>query len=232
MTPYLTVPFSLSDEAWNLAHEMIKPIIDDWTKNSPIAGGLYNQAGVSDKPKYSDEWKQTIVWKEIETFTKSVGLTDGELQFFIYRVTPNYADPRGNPHLDALGVGEDIPRNPVKVRFNIPLFGEDNAKMRWWNKDMHHPDINISDFIRPDGSKGKRLDVRGANINEKYINVGPPEWETDTLWELNKKASFLKTDILHCVDWDGQHLRAVLSARFLKQDWDTIEKYRKTLQSN
>ena len=232
MTPYLTVPFSLSDEAWNLAHEMIKPVVDDWTKNSTVDGGLVNITQSNNQSMF-EHWKDTIIWKEITAFTDTLGLTGGAPQFFIYRKNVNKTEILGNPHIDAASQpGPEFKMGPaVPIRFNILLAGEDNCKMNWWNKDTNSKNLIQKPFTRPDKSIIHILEVAGDTVKERCANLGKPQWTSNTLSKLNEKASFVRTNILHSVDWNGQHLRVVLSVRFeYPQKWDLTENYQNKIK--
>lgn len=224
--PYLTVDFSLSASAWDWAQTAIQPAVDDYQINAPLDGGLVNLT--ADQKK---QWYHGPVWREIKAFTDSLGLPPGEIQFFIYKSRPPIDDPRGNPHIDTMGTGDhDGDRFDVPVRFNILLRGETNQKMSWWNRDRTDPAVEVFLFKRKDGSLGRRLQARGAKSlayptgskTEQYSHLGEPDWTCDNLAQLNRRASFVRTDILHALDWTAYSPRVVLSIRF-REPWSTIE---------
>lgn len=222
--PYLTVDFSLSPAAWQWAQDAIEPVIEDFQATAPIEGAL-----LSLSREQQDLWYNSQVWQEITDFTDQAGLPRGDLQFFAYKSRPPKPDPRGNPHIDTTGPSvHEGDRIDVTARFNILLRGDTNQRMSWWNRDRNDPAIVVSLFQRKDGAMVRRLQARGDNKTQQYHNIGPAEWTCDSLAQLNARASFVRTDILHALDWTAHSPRFVLSVRFL-EPWSTIERYRDRL---
>jgi hypothetical protein len=190
-------------------------------------------------PEQKKQWYHGPAWREIKAFTDSAGLPPGEIQFFVYKSRPPIDDPRGNPHIDTKGTNDhDGDRFDVPVRFNILLRGDTNQKMSWWNRGRDDPAVEVFLFKRKDGSLARRLQARGARSqtypdgskSEQYSHIGPADWTCDKLAQLNARASFVRTDILHALDWTAHSPRFVLSIRFM-EPWNTIELYRTRLES-
>ena len=225
--PYLTLPFSFSDSSWQWATDIIKPMVEDYQKNAPLDAAL-----ITPTPEQLQLWYNSKCWQELQEFFRPIGLTDGAIQFFIYKKRLPLPDNRGNPHIDTTGPDKHSgDKTDVPIRFNIILDGEEDTEMVWWDRDRNDSGITVHEFVRPDFSKVKRLQAAGTNKNQQYATVGEPQWRCDSLAEINKKASFVRTDILHALNWTATRPRFVLSIRFL-QPWSVIEQYRSTINQS
>ena len=152
--------------------------------------------------------------------------TSPVIQFFIYkRIERPKADPRGNPHIDTYnGIDGFIP-----IRFNILLAGEENQEMCWWDIKNHATDdrLHVIEFPRPNappGTMSRRIQARGARMEDRWENIGEPEYRCSTLAKFNEFASFVRTDVLHAINWDEKNPRLVLSLRYL-EPWDMISRF-------
>lgn len=220
MIPYLTVPFSLSNESFNWLNNYLDPMVVEYQKSAPLISSLVN---FSDS-ELADIFASTA-WKEIEAFIKECGLSNPKPQIFIYKSLPTLRPVTlGNPHIDTYGyrgVGSIVP-----VRFNIMLRGEDTTEMVWWNKDRTDPDVLPAEFIRPDKSIGGRMQARGQNLIEQWKIVGEPDFRATHLARVQEYASFVRTDILHALNWTGNQPRLVFSVKFDDHSWEDVEQLR------
>lgn len=221
--PYLTVPFSFSDPAWQWLQETVKPIAEDYQLNAPNDSAL-----VIPSNDFFLQWHTSTARTELQDFFKKFSLQTGDIQFFIYKkLEKPLKNFKGNPHIDTARSPQDpnADAQDVTFRFNILVYGDENSKMIWWNKTRHDPAIISVKFLRPDGSYSARLQPYGNNNDEKYLAVGSPDFIADNLAVINKRSSFVRTDILHALQWNGNNPRFILSVRFF-QPWAMIEKIR------
>lgn len=226
-TPYLTLPFSFKEETWKWVSTEASSILSYYVKNSPSVHGL-----VDISSDYKSKWISSKAWDEILNFFKPLQLEPKDIQFFCYQKPKGEVkDIRGNPHIDTTGPDiENGHKIDVPFRFNILLCGEENQKMVWWDIDRYHPDIVVHEFLSINNTKFKILRPKGKRLGEKYKTVGDPLWHCDTLSEINKKSSFVRTDILHALHWTGTNARLVLSLRFF-EPWSFVENLRSKLTS-
>ena len=234
--PYLTVPFSFKPSTWNWAVENI----------TAYSKTMYNWGAISNINGESRAlWYNGNVYQELKEYFESLGLGHFDLQFFIYKElaseSNNYLtknpywfsknDTRGIPHIDTTNefTGQDTDTMVVNFRFNILLVGDEDLEMVWWNNHGRNSQVVSSEPIGvklPTGGQVKRVQVIGQDKNEQYSAIGNPTHRASNLYKLNQTASFVKTDILHTLHWNGNKPRYVLSARFCKHPWDLIEKHR------
>lgn len=220
--PYYTIPFSFSQESLDWIKEHTTPMVEHFQKTSIPPAGL-----VPLEVSEYQTWGQSIVWKEIMEFVKKYDLPKPDLQFFIYKTLPQpLKDNRGNPHIDTTtppgsDKGVDGSKRDVPVRFNILISGGEDQEMVWWDINRHHPAISDVMFIRPNGKPAARLQVNGKTPGEKWETVGEPQWRCNQLTKVNEYASFVRTDILHAINWDGHYPRLIMSLRFV-QPWDEV----------
>lgn len=221
-TPYYTIPFSLSKESLQWIKERTDPMVENYQLNAPL------DAALIEFPRESmQEWYDSAAWQEILAQLERFGLqTEPLIQFFIYkRLNKPKGDPRGNPHIDTYqGIDGFIP-----IRFNILLDGEDDQEMVWWDiKNFLTDDrLHVVEFPRPNappGTMSKRIQARGANMEDRWETVGEPEYRCSNLAKINEYASFVRTDVLHALNWNGKNPRLILSVRF-KEPWSMIERF-------
>ena len=220
--PYLTVSFKLSPEAWSWAQEITKPMVQDYQDNAPLSAAL-----ITPEPDMIQAWKESKAYAEINAFTKTYGLEDGEVNFFIYKsLNAPLEDPRGNPHIDTTGPDRYTgDKYDIPIRFNILLSGDEDQEMFWWNCDRDHWKVRVAEFPRPNGVPAKRLQAKGGVEKSRagqYKLLGEPDFKCNTLAKLNQKSSFVRTDILHSINWDGKSPRLLLSIRF-QQPWANLK---------
>jgi len=210
-----TVQFKFSDQSWIWLQSFFGPIVSDYQLNAPAASALV---------KFKDhEYQQFIAspaWSELEQFLHGHGITDGYPQLFIYKTLPN---PRenilGNPHIDTLG-GNGT-ETDVPIRFNILINGDEDTEMVWWNVDRTHEHIVNEKFLNPQGQHVGRLQVKGASPAERWKLLGNPAYRNNALVKKQEYASFVRTDILHALNWTGASPRLILSVR-TTQPWQLI----------
>lgn len=220
--PYHTIPFSLSEESLQWLKEKTAPLVENYQLNAPL------DAALIEFPKEDmQEWYDSFVWEEILAQLAPFGLqTEPVIQFFIYkRLNHPKGDPRGNPHIDTLrGIDAFVP-----VRFNILLDGEENQEMVWWDIKDHTTDdrLHVIEFPRPNappGTMSKRIQVRGGSMEERWATAGEPEYRCSNLTKFNEYASFVRTDVLHAINWDEQKPRLVMTVRY-QEPWDMIARF-------
>ena len=154
-----------------------------------------------------------------------LGLTPDQqqVQFFIYKTLPaRRVDVRGNPHVDTYRGGAAV----VPARFNILLDGEPDQEMVWWDTAVPwqtDPRLQLVEYPSPVDSrqKWKRIQVLGNNSAERWNLMGQPAHRSRHLTKFNHSASFVRTDVIHALNWTGARPRLMLSIRFF-HDWSTI----------
>jgi hypothetical protein len=207
MKPYLTVPFKFSDSSWNWLQLFTEPITADYQKNA---------AAISALVRFSDSQLETFLtsepWAELTQLMATYNLSDPYPQLFIYKQLPHQRKIiLGNPHIDT--TGGDGTETDVPVRFNILLNGDENTEMFWWNIDRNSSLITNEKFTNPLGQALGRLQVKGDTLEEKWKNIGEPMACSNSLAKKQQYASFVRTDILHALNWTGQNPRLILSVR-------------------
>lgn len=223
-TPYYTIPFSFTEETLQWIKEKTAPIVENFQLNAPQPAALVELPNET-----LQEWYQSTMWQEILTQLAPIGLqTQPSIQLFIYKTLDEpKGDTRGNPHIDTFnGVAGFIP-----IRFNILLNGEENQEMVWWDIKNHMTDnrLHVVEFPRPNappGTMSKRIQARGNTMQERWDTVGEPEYSHNRLTKFNEYASFVRTDILHAIKWDGKSPRLILSVRF-HEPWHMVERHMK-----
>ena len=220
--PYHTIPFSLSEESLQWLKEKTAPIVENYQLNAPLDAAL-----VEFPKEQMQEWYDSPMWQEVLTQLAPFGFqTEPGIQFFIYkRLNKPKGDPRGNPHIDTYNGVEGF----IPVRFNILLDGEENQEMVWWDiKNFVTDDrLHVIEFPRPNappGTMSKRIQARGLRMEDRWETVGEPEYSCSTLTKFNEHASFVRTDILHAINWDGKNPRLIMSVRF-KEPWNMVERF-------
>jgi hypothetical protein len=218
MTPYLTIPFSLSEKTLDWAKNKVAPIVDDYQKNAPNPGALVEFFNGELR-----EWYESNVYKEILEHLKVLGITEKPtIQFFIYKkLEKMYQYPwRGNPHIDTYKGVDEV----TTYRLNLLLDGDDDTEMVWWNiHDIKNdPRLHIVEFPQPsDPTKSSlRCQVLGDTPVARWETAGHPDWSAKNLVKYNTYASFVRTDHLHAINWSGKNPRVILSLRF-SEPWET-----------
>jgi hypothetical protein len=207
MNPYLTIPFKFTDSSWDWLQSFTAPITADYQKNAVALSALV---------KFSNLQLETFLasdsWSELVQLMSAYNLKDPYPQLFVYKQLPQQRRIiLGNPHIDT--TGEDSVDTDVPVRFNILLNGDENTEMFWWNIDRNSPVIVNKKFINPLGQTVGRLQVAGDTLVEKWKNLGEPIAKSNSLAKKQEYASFVRTDILHALNWTGHNPRLILSVR-------------------
>lgn len=227
MTPYLTIPFSFKDETLAWAKNKIIPMVDHFQKTAPL------DAGLCEFPRESmQDWYDSDVYKEILAHLQVLGITEEPvIQFFMYKkLEKMYPFPwMGNPHIDTYNGIENV----STFRFNLLLDGDDDTEMVWW--DIHDikndPRLHVIQF--PKATDPTKLSVRcqvlGDTKEERWITAGKPIWSKRYLAKYNIYASFVRTDYLHAINWNGKNPRFILSLRF-STPWEQLENLRDRVQ--
>lgn len=215
MQPFKTVPFKFTDEAFNWLNKFIEPIIDDYQKNAVSNSGLVNLKDPQLKALLNSK-----VWIEVLKFSKENSLLEPYPQLFIYKTLKKPRDTcLGNPHIDTKGTGGI--ETTVHMRLNIRLIGEDSTEMVWWDYDRTHEHVVSNQFINTSGILTGRLQARGDTLEEQWGILGLPHYRANNLTMIQEYASFVRTDILHALNWTGNQPRVLLSIRF-KNKWSDL----------
>lgn len=216
MQPYLTVPFKLSTAAWNWLQDFLEPIAIDFQLNAPSVTAL-----ITLKENDIANLQQSIAWTEIVNFMTGHGIAIIQAQLFIYKTLPQARSViLGNPHIDTAGAnGTEL---TVPFRFNILARGDEQTEMVWWEHDRTSSSVVESTFIRPDGTPIGRLQARGATLLEQWATVGEPTVRCSTLAKQQEYASFVRTDILHALNWTGENPRVVVSIKCIDASWEDL----------
>lgn len=216
MNPYLTVPFKLSTASWDWLQDFLEPIAIDFQLNAPDINALVPISEVN-----LTVLRQSVAWAEITQFLKSYGDFDLLPQLFIYKTLLKARTIiLGNPHIDT--AGKDGTEYTIPFRFNILTKGDENTEMVWWHHTRDSAVVTHSTFIRPDRTILGRLQAKGDKLPEKWNNVGEPFAQCSTLAKKQEYASFVRTDILHALNWTGESPRVVLSIRCTNATWDNL----------
>lgn len=207
MKPYLTIPFKFTDSSWAWLQSFTGPIAANYQKNAVSMSALV---------RFSDSQLETFLasesWAELTQLMSAYDLKDPYPQLFIYKQLPQQRRIiLGNPHIDT--TGGDGTETDVPVRFNILLNGDENTEMVWWDIDRHNPLITNEKFTNPMGQTVGRLQVAGDTLVEKWKNLGEPIARSNSLAKKQEYASFVRTDILHALNWTGHNPRLILSVR-------------------
>jgi hypothetical protein len=120
----------------------------------------------------------------------------------------------GNPHIDT--TGGDGTDTTIPIRFNILMSGDEDTVMVWWDVDRHDLRITNEKFTNPNGQAVGRLQVVGATPAERWQALGEPCVSSNSLSRKQEYASFVRTDILHALNWTGNNPRLILSVRSSK----------------
>ena len=225
MTPYLTIPFSFSNESLTWAKNKVAPIAENYQKNAPLNSALLSK---DEGVKGLQEWYDSTVYSEVLEHLKVLGITEKPtIQFFIYKkLEKMYPFPwLGNPHIDTINGVSRV----ATYRLNVLLDGDDDTEMVWWKIYDRQNDARLHNikFEKPhDPTKFSiRCQAVGESHEERWATAGTPDWSAKDLTKYNTYASFVRVDHLHALNWSGKNPRVILSLRFL-EPWEEIEKLR------
>lgn len=212
MNCYHTVKFKFSDQAWTWLQAFFGPIAADYQQHAPAPSAL-----VKFKDQDYEQFIKSSAWSELTQFLQTYAIVDPYPQLFIYKKLQR---PReivlGNPHIDT--TGGDGTEIDVPIRFNILMSGDENTEMVWWPVDRNSPLVSNEKFTNPSGQAVGRLQVTGTTPTERWQALGEPVVKSNSLSKKQEYASFVRTDILHALNWTGANPRLILSVRS-SQPW-------------
>ena len=212
MNCYHTVKFKFSDQAWTWLQAFFGPITADYQQHAPAPSAL-----VKFKDQDYEQFIKSSAWSELTQFLQTYAITDPYPQLFIYKKLQR---PReivlGNPHIDT--TGGDGTELDVPIRFNILMSGDENTEMVWWDVNRNSPLVTNEKFTNPSGQPVGRLQVVGHTPTERWQALGEPAVKSNSLSKKQEYASFVRTDILHALNWTGANPRLILSVRS-SQPW-------------
>jgi len=215
MTPFLTVPFRFSPAAFTWIMDFCDPIASDYQQHAPQNSALISLTG-----QQVTAIMESPAWQEVVALGDHYGLHDPWPQLFIYKELDRPCPSSlGNPHIDTYGPGGIA--YTCGIRFNILLRGEDTTEMVWWNRSRLDPVMTTQVFQRPDLTVTGRVQVVGSTPAERWQTLGEPDYRATNLARVQEYASFVRTDIVHALNWTGNQPRLVFSVRF-KDDWDQL----------
>lgn len=207
MNCYKTVNFKFSDQSWAWLQAFFGPIVADYQQNAPAPSAL-----VKFKDQDYEQFIKSSAWVELTEFLQTYAIVDPYPQLFIYKKLQR---PReivlGNPHIDTTsGDGTEL---DVPIRFNILMAGDENTEMVWWPVDRSSSLITNEKFTNPIGQVIGRLQVIGTRPTERWQALGEPAVKSNSLSKKQEYASFVRTDVLHALNWSGDNPRLILSVR-------------------
>jgi hypothetical protein len=219
--PYYTIPFTLSAESIAKIKTITDPIVDEFQRTAPLDAGLLHDALGREA---TAEWFASDHWAEIKRHFEPLGLVPDEscVQIFVYKTRDIKPDARGNPHVDTYdGVDKIVP-----IRFNILLSGDEDQEMVWWDTAVpwrDDPRIHVDEFPQPKNPAKtfKRAQVNGKTVPDRWKLMGEPAFKYSQLTRYNEFASFVRTDKLHAINWNGAKPRLILSIRFF-EPWSAV----------
>ncbi|CAB4241613.1 hypothetical protein UFOVP71_151 [uncultured Caudovirales phage] len=218
MTPFLTVPFSFSENSFNWLQNFCEPIVADYQKNAPLNSALVSLSG-----SQVTAIMESQAWQEIVTHSNKYNLTDPWPQLFIYKQLDHPCpSSKGNPHIDTYGPGGIA--YTAAIRFNVLLRGEDTTEMVWWDRDRLSKCMITQVFQRPDLTVTGRVQVVGSTVEERWQALGEPAHRATHLAAVQEHASFVRTDVAHALNWTGNQPRVVFSIRY-KEAWQAMEEF-------
>lgn len=207
MNYYHTVQFKFSDQSWTWLQNFFGPIVANYQQHAPAVSAL-----VKFKDHEYEQFMQSSAWFEIETFLQTYNINDSYPQLFIYK---KLSKPRetilGNPHLDT--TGGDGTEIDIPIRFNILMSGDEDTEMVWWDVDRRDSQVVNEKFTNPSGQEVGRLQVVGSTPAERWQALGEPTVKSNMLSRKQEYASFVRTDVLHALNWTGTNPRLILSVR-------------------
>jgi len=207
MNCYHTVPFKFSVQSWTWLQAFFDPIVEDYQQNAPAPSAL-----VKFKDQDYERFISSTAWTELTEFLQTYAITDPYPQLFIYKRLPQARSTvLGNPHIDTAG-GDGTEHN-IPIRFNILIDGDEDTEMVWWNVDRTDPRITNETFTNPSGQAVGRLQVVGSTPADRWQALGEPAIKSIALSRKQEYASFVRTDILHALNWTGANPRLILSVR-------------------
>jgi hypothetical protein len=183
-----------------------RQIVELFDKTFPEDGGpIFNNPNNAD----SINFQSSPPAVQVKGFLKELGLTDTHIQMFVYKIRSKQISIE-NPHIDTPG------NIPLPGRFNVIVYGNKNSKMHWWNKDITHPELHHAVIPK----FGKRWQVLGDSVREQLDILGKSDYSTDNLSKINQTGDFVRTDIVHAIERDGER-RVILSAK-INHPWEEI----------
>ncbi len=204
--PHTSVKFKFNQESklWFDIH--CDSIIKNFDATFPESGGLLFNNPMHDGAVAFQLSPPAV---QVKQFLNDLGLTNTYVHMFVYKVQSKTISVE-NPHIDAPCM------KPLPGRFNVLVYGNENSKMHWWNRDINHPVIQLTDVP----NLGKRWQVIGNTATEQFGLIGPPDYSADKLSKFDQTGDFVRTDIVHSIERDGER-RLVLSGR-IHHPWEEI----------
>ena len=204
--PHSSINFKFNEESkiWLSTH--IQEIFKDFDETFPETGGpIFNKP---DKTT-SVNFQSSPPALQVKKFLKELGLTNTYVQMFVYKIISESLR-KENPHIDT-------PRlTPLPGRFNVLVYGNERSKMHWWNKDIHDSAIQHVDIP----NFGKRWQIIGNSTKERLNLLGQSDYSADTLSKIDQTGDFVRTDIVHSIERDGDR-RLIVSVR-IHHPWEEI----------
>jgi len=220
ITPHVSVNFKFNKESKQWFDIHCPAIIKNFDETFPDTGGpIFNSPKINPTiggPIFnSHEHNDSIVFQssppaiQVKKFLNKLGLTNTHVQMFVYKIQSKLFSIE-NPHID---IARMI---PLPGRFNILVYGNENSKMHWWNKDITHSAIQQIDIP----NFGKRWQVIGNSKREQLDLLGNSDYSAHNLSKVDQTGDFVRTEIVHSIERDGER-RLIVSTQ-IHHPWEEI----------
>jgi hypothetical protein len=208
LTPHISIYFKFNDESILWLDKHIPRLIETFDQTFPEQGGpIFN--GTNEVA--AKEFQSSPPAVDVRNFLNRLGFTNLHIQMFMYKVQDKAAS-KENVHFDTPGF------KPLPGRFNILIVGNTDSKMHWW-------DINLDDAVveASDTPIGKRWQIPGNGAREQVALIGEPDYSASDLSVFQQTGDFVRTDIAHSIERDGQR-RVIVSVQIHHPWTEIVEK--------
>jgi hypothetical protein len=203
--PHISANFKFDDISLSWINHNISTIISDFDRDFPEQGGpIYNK-----EDNGSMKFQLAPPAIQLRKFLYSMGLKKVHIQMFFYKISDKLTSIE-NIHIDA------PESSPLPARFNVLVTGNNNCKMHWWDIDINNPKVSVTSVP----NWGPRWQIPGNNIQEQLEIIGEPNYSASELSAIQQTGDFVRTDIAHCIERDGE--RRVLISAQIRHPWEEI----------
>jgi hypothetical protein len=202
--PHISVNFKFNNKSLKWLSENLPTISSDFDREFPESGGpIYNKGSNG-----SIKFQLSPPAIQIRKFLYGIGLSNVHVQMFGYKIN-NKTCKMENIHLDTPGL------IPLPGRLNILVEGNVNSRMHWWDIDLTHKFVYKSDT-----PSGVRWQIPGNSARTQINLIGNPDYSSGPLSIIQETGDFVRTEIAHCIERDGQR-RMIVSAQ-IHHPWKEI----------
>jgi len=204
-SPHISVNFKFNDESLQWLQENLAEIISDFERDFPEEGGPIHRHSQSNS---SMKFQLSPLAIQIRKFLRKLNFTNVHVQLFGYKSNDKKICKIENIHIDNPGL------IPLPARFNVLIEGNDNSRMHWWDIDMNHKFIH-----KTNTPIGTRWQIPGSPALQVKL-LGPPDYSSGPLSVIQQTGDFVKTDVAHCIERDGEK-RFIISTQ-IHHPWKEI----------